>query len=92
MNDAQLKAKLKLGHPRKFSVDRGLYFRISEEGNGFWMLRYSINDKRREFVFARYSRPPKGITLTEARLRSARLGSLVNQGIDPAAEKKVSSS
>lgn len=88
MNDAQLKAKLKSGQPGKFTVDRGLYFRVSEEGNGFWMLRYSINDKRREFVFARYGRPPEGMTLAEARLESARLRSLVNQGIDPAAEKK----
>jgi hypothetical protein len=31
MNDAQLKAKLKSGHPRKLSVNRSLYFRISEE-------------------------------------------------------------
>jgi integrase len=88
MNDAQLKAKLKSGQPGKLTVDRGLYFRVSEEGNGFWMLRYSINDRRREFVFARYGRPPEGMTLAEARLESARLRSLVNQGIDPAAEKK----
>ncbi len=54
------------------------------------MLRYSINEKRREFVFARYGRPPEGMPLAEARLESARLRSLVNQGIDPAAEKKRS--
>jgi len=90
MNDAQLKNKLKSGQPGKFTVDRGFYFRVSGEGNGFWMLRYSINDKRREFIFARYGRPPEGMTLAEARLESARLRSLVNQGIDPAAEKKRS--
>lgn len=88
MNDAQLKAKLKACQAGKYTVDRGLYFRISEEGNGFWMLRYSINNKRREFVFARYGRPPEAMTLAEARLESARLRSLVNQGIDPAVEKK----
>jgi hypothetical protein len=88
MNDARLKAMLKASQAGKYTLDRGLYFRISEEGNGFWMLRYSINNKRREFVFARYGRPPEGMTLAEARLESARLRSLVNQGIDPAAERK----
>lgn len=88
MNDAQLKAKLKARQAGKYTVDRGLYFRISEEGNGFWMLRYSINEKRREFVFARYGRPPEGMTLADARLESARLRSMVNKGIDPAEEKK----
>jgi integrase len=88
MNDAQLKAMLKASGAGKYTVDRGLYFRISKEGNGFWMLRYSINGKRREFVFARYGRPPEGMTLAEARLESARLRSLVNQDIDPATERK----
>ncbi len=88
MNDAQLKAKLKACQAGKYTVDRGLYFRISEEGNGFWMLRYSINDKRREFVFARYGRPPECMSLADARLEAARLRSLINQGVDPAAEKK----
>ena len=88
MNDAQLKVKLKARQAGKYTVDRGLYFRISEEGNGFWMLRYSINDKRREFVFARYGRPPECMSLADARLEAARLRSLINQGIDPAAEKK----
>lgn len=54
MNDAQLKAKLKSGQLGKFTIDRGLYFRISDEGNGFWMLRYSINDEMSEFIFAGY--------------------------------------
>ena len=88
MNDAQLKAKLKACQAGKYTVDRGLYFRISEESYGFWMLRYSINDKRREFVFARYGRPPECMSLADARLEAARLRSLINQGVDPAAEKK----
>lgn len=52
------------------------------------MLRYSINEKRREFVFARYGRHPEGMTLAEARIESVRLRSMVNKGIGPAEEKK----
>jgi integrase len=87
MNDAQIKSKLKVGKPGKFNIERGLYFRVSKEGTGFWILRYTINNKRREFSFGRYGRPPEGTPLFEARLEAARLRSEIKNGFDPLAEK-----
>jgi integrase len=90
MNDAQLKSKLKEGHVGKFSVDRGLYFRITKEGTAFWIVRYSVNNKRREITIGRYGRPPEGLSLVNAKLEAAIVRSQVNDGLDPIAEKKRS--
>jgi len=69
MNDVQLKATLKSGKVGKYKVDTGLYFRVTEQQSAFWVLRYSINGKRREITLGRYGKPPAGITLSEARLK-----------------------
>tara|TARA_R110001583_G_C5647577_1_gene408423 strand:- start:1639 stop:2895 length:1257 start_codon:yes stop_codon:yes gene_type:complete len=90
MNDAQIKAKLKAGSPGKFTVDRGLYFRVTVEGSGFWILRYTIHGKRREFTLGRYGKPPEGMLLAEAKLAAAQTRAEVKKGIDPIAEKKRS--
>ena len=91
MNDAQIKAKLKAGLPGKFNVDRGLYFRVTEEGSGFWILRYSIHGKRREFTLGRYGKPPEALTLSDARLQAAQTRADIKKGVDPIAEKHRSS-
>lgn len=87
MNDAQIRAKLTAGNPGKFAADRGLYFRVTKEGSGFWIFRYTIHDKRREFTIGRYGKPPEGIPLADARLAAAQLRAKVNQGVDPIPEK-----
>ncbi|MCM8858043.1 MAG: site-specific integrase [Candidatus Thiodiazotropha sp.] len=88
MNDAQIKAKLKAGFPGKFTVDRGLYFRVTAEGSGFWILRYTIHGKRREFTLGRYGKLPEGMPLADAKLAAAQTRAQVKQGVDPIAEKK----
>ncbi|MFL0797824.1 MAG: tyrosine-type recombinase/integrase [Cellvibrionaceae bacterium] len=90
MNDAQIKAKLKSGTPGKYTADRGLYFRVTTEGSGFWVLRYTIHGKRREFTLGRYGKTPEGIPLAEAKLLAAQTRAEVKKGIDPIAEKKRS--
>ena len=88
MNDAQLKAKLKEGKVGKFKVDTGLYFRITEQGSAFWVLRYSINGKRRELTLGRYGKSPEGLPLSDAKLKTLQMRSDIKNGIDPIAEKK----
>ena len=90
MNDAQIKAKLKAGSPGKFTVDRGLYFRVTAEGSGFWILRYTIHGKRREFTLGRYGRPPEGMPLADAKLAAAQARAELKNGVDPIAERKRS--
>ena len=88
MNDAQLKAKLKEGKVGKFKVDTGLYFRVTDQGNAFWVLRYSINGKRRELTIGRYGRAPEGIPLSDAKLQALQIRASIKNGTDPLAEKK----
>ncbi|MEC7310033.1 tyrosine-type recombinase/integrase [Vibrio crassostreae] len=88
MNDAQLKAKLKEGKVGKFKVDTGLYFRVTDQGNAFWVLRYSINGKRRELTIGRYGKVPEGIPLSDAKLQALQIRASIKNGTDPLAEKK----
>lgn len=88
MNDAQLKATLKSGKVGKYKVDTGLYFRVTEQQSAFWVLRYSINAKRREITLGRYGKPPAGLTLSEARLKALETRAQVKEGTDPLAERR----
>jgi integrase len=88
MNDAQLKAKLKEGKVGKYKVDTGLYFRVTDQGNAFWVLRYSINAKRRELTIGRYGKAPEGIPLSNAKLQALQIRASIKNGTDPLAEKK----
>jgi integrase len=88
MNDAQIKAKLKAAHPGKFRVDRGLYFRVSNEGTGFWIFRYTIHGKRHEATLGRYGRKIDELSLSQAKDKVATQRALLNDGNDPLAERK----
>lgn len=88
MNDAQLKATLKAGKVGKFKVDTGLYFRVTEQQSAFWVLRYTINGKRREISLGRYGKPPEGLPLSEAKLKAIQTRASIKEGVDPIAEKK----
>lgn len=90
MNDAQIRAALKAGVPGKFNIGDGLYFRVTKEGSGFWVLRYSMREKRREMSLGRYGRSPEGIPLVEAKLLAALKKAQVKEGIDPIVEKRRS--
>lgn len=90
MNDAQLKSLASKGEPCMMAVDRGLYFRITNEGTAFWVFRYSIGGRRRQLFLGNYGRAPSGISLRDARDLVALKRADVKNGIDPLAEKKRS--
>ena len=54
MNNNQIKALLRLGETGRHSIGNGLYLRISKEGTGFWVVRYTIHEKRREIAIGSY--------------------------------------
>ena len=90
MNDAQVKAKLNAKVPGRYNIGRGLYFRVSDQGTGFWVLRYAFNKRRREYSLGRYGRPPEGMSLAEAQDKAAHVRAGIKEGIDPIAEGKRS--
>lgn len=84
ITDRTIKSLLRTGEAGKHAVGNGLYFRISKEGSGFWMLRYSLHGKRRELVLGRYPE----MSLADANSATALTKVDIAKGIDPAAEKK----
>jgi len=84
LNDKQIKSMLRKKDSGYHAAGQGLYFRVSKEGTGFWILRYSINKKRREMSIGRYP----DLTLAQATVEAAKLKTDIRQGVDPQAEKK----
>jgi integrase len=81
--DKQVKSLLKDAKPGRYAAGGGLYFRISEEGTGFWVVRYTIHGKRREITLGRYPE----ISLADANLEVARIKGDISKSIDPLAER-----
>jgi integrase len=90
MNDAQINAKLRTGIAGKYSVGDGLYFRVSKEGTGFFIVRYTINNKRREISLGKYNKLADGLSLSNAKIEASKVRAQVRDKIDPIAEKKRS--
>lgn len=88
LNDKQVKALLRKGESGRYAAGGGLYFRVSNEGTGFWVVRYTANGKRREISLGRYGTKPGELPLVEAAAKTAQLKADVKQGIDPLAERK----
>ena len=84
MNDKQIKSLLRKKATGRYAAGNGLYLRVSESGTGFWILRYTAHNKRREISFGRYP----DLTLAEATVEAAKLKTEIRQGVDPQAEKK----
>ena len=88
MKDSEIQKILKAGKAVKKQVERGLYFRVSNEGTGFWILRYTVNKKRRELTLGRYGKKADELTLKQARDEAANKRAEINKGLDPVAENK----
>ncbi|MBM7073013.1 DUF4102 domain-containing protein [Shewanella sp. 202IG2-18] len=88
LNDKQIKALLKKRDSGRFAIGNGLYFRISNVGTGFWVLRYTINKKRREMIIGKYGKQEGELSLSKASVKAIKIKAQIAEGIDPIAEKK----
>lgn len=84
MNDRQIKALIKEGKTGRHAVGNGLYLRITTEGTPVWVVRYSINGKRREITLDSYSE----MGLADAKAETTVIKREVRNRVDPLAEKK----
>lgn len=84
LSDVQLRNRIKAGKPVAVADGEGLTFTLSAKGTAAWTLRYRTAGKRKELTLGRYP----DISLTRAREIAAAKRVDVQQGIDPAAEKR----
>lgn len=84
LTDVQLRNWIKAGKPVAIADGEGLTFTLSAKGTAAWTLRYRIAGKRNEITLGRYP----DIPLTKAREIASAKRAEVQQGIDPAAEKR----
>jgi hypothetical protein len=54
LNGKQIKSILRKKVPGRFSASNGLYFRVTKKDSGFLVVRYSVNNIRREISLGRY--------------------------------------
>lgn len=90
MNDLQIKKLLREKTVGRHNVGGrlGLYFRVSEEGSGTWVVRYKAHSKRREITIGRYNNGPDSLTLRDARMEAVKIQAEAKKGIDPLAERE----
>ncbi|BBB31500.1 tyrosine-type recombinase/integrase [Neptunomonas japonica] len=90
MNDLRIKKLLrdKVVGRHNTGERLGLYFRVSEEGTGTWVVRFKAHSKRREITIGRYGSGPGGLSLRDARMEAAKIQAESKNGIDPLAERE----
>jgi integrase len=80
----QASSLLKKAIPGRYSAGNGLYLRISNEGTGFWVVRYTIHNKRREITLGKYPE----LSLVDANAETALIKKGMQLNIDPLAERQ----
>ena len=67
----------------KVTVDRGLYLRISTNGNKAWFIRYVVDGKQAQYTLPELYGDGEGyISLADAKALNANIQSLARKGID----------
>lgn len=85
LDDMQLRRWLAAKEPLSRADGDGLTFTLSEFGTATWVLRYSRGTRRRELTLGNY--PDMG--LAEARKQARAYRVRIDNGEDPAADKKI---
>ena len=73
----------KITHPGRYSDGNNLYLKVEETGSRRWILRLSINGKRRDMGLGSFS----FINLNDARELAHKYNKLAKSGIDPIQER-----
>jgi len=85
LTDLVLRGIKKTGKAQKHSDGGGLYLYVSPEGSTLWRMDYRYAGKQKTLSFGKYPR----VTLKEAREKRETAKKLLDNGIDPMAEKKA---
>jgi integrase len=85
LTDVQLKNWVKAGRPIAKSDGDGLTFTLPAAGTAAWVLRYRVGSRQRELTLGRYP----DLDLSNARKQAAIKRAEVQQGRDPATERRM---
>ncbi len=85
LDDLQLRRWVAAGEPLARSDGDGLTFTLSDTRAAAWVLRYSRGNRRRELTLGSYP----DLTLAEARKKARAYWVRIDDGEDPAADRKV---
>ena len=84
MNVSKAKSLVSKKVVGRHAAGHGLYLRVTKEGKGYWVVRYTIYKKRREITIGGF----KELTLAQANLEAAKIKLDVSEGTDPLTERK----
>lgn len=85
LTDLQIRNAIPQEKQYKLSAGLGLYLVVSPKGGKWWRVRYRFNGKQKELSVGTY---PK-VSLKEAKKRRDNIRNQVEEGLDPAVERKV---
>jgi integrase len=84
LKDAQIRAIRASDRPVKKADGKGLYIEAALSGSKLWRLKYRFAGKEKRLALGAYPE----VTLADARKRRDAARALIDQGIDPALERK----
>ncbi|MEL7298285.1 MAG: integrase arm-type DNA-binding domain-containing protein, partial [Pseudomonadota bacterium] len=74
----------KLTEPKRYADGKGLYLLVDKAGNKRWMMRISIDGKRRDIGLGSWPL----VSVSKVRIKASRIRLQVSEGIDPLAERR----
>jgi integrase len=80
----EVQSIVKSGIAGRYGDGDGLYLMVPKSGKAYWMLRYTINNKRRSITLG----PQAYHSLADVRVQCVLLRKLINEGVDPIEEKR----
>jgi len=85
LTDFAIKAAKGKAKPYKMADGGGLYLLVKSDSGRYWRLDYRLHAKRKTLAFGVYPQ----VSLADARAARQDARSLVRQGIDPSAQKRI---
>ena len=85
LNDIKCKNIKPTNKTFKVSDEKGLYLEVSPNGSRYWRFKYRFDGKEKRLAFGVYPE----VSLKEAREKRDEARKLIQEGIDPSQEKKM---
>ncbi|MEI9421512.1 tyrosine-type recombinase/integrase [Mesorhizobium sp. Cs1299R1N1] len=85
----ELRNRIKAGKPNLWSHGNGLCFALAKNGTASWVIRYTVNAKRRVMTLEPHSDPISDRKLKELEMVALEYRDKVKAGIDPLAMREA---